>query len=149
MGFTTNLLYISPRVLLDIARGFNKSINLKKNKKKSLDEIAAPWVDKIIGALPTEVTCWRSAEGKPIDDPLEIRILAFALLLDTWLADICLRKARDRSNLGMLALLEDYWDLLQSNHHFILRYTLVEQDPAAVKAYAAQKQTNQRLRSKA
>ncbi len=88
------MLEISPLVLLDIARGFNKSINLKSNKKRPLDAIAAPWIDKIIAELPPEASRWKMPDGKIIDDPLEIRLLAFSLLLDTWLSDICLRKAR-------------------------------------------------------
>ncbi len=127
--------FINNLELLNITREFNRSLNLKKNKNRPLDVVAGPWVDKIIEQFPREVTQWKSLDGKLVEDPLEIRMLALSLLLDTWLTDIFLRKARDRSNPGMLRLLEDYWDVLQSNHNFILRYILVEQDPKAVRAY--------------
>ena len=152
MPFSTGLS-IDVQELLAIARGFNSSIHVKKNKKKPLDEVASPWVDEIIARFPKELTHWKSINGEEIDDPMEIRMLALSLLLDTWLTDICLRKARDRSNPGLLALIEDYWAIQQDAHHFILRHILVEQDPAAVKAYSAAvkacaEKQKKRLRSK-
>ena len=127
---------LSNKILLGIIRKFNDSLPKHFQGEATLDylldEAALPLADTIYRAMGH----WHRVNGECVQDVgFEIIMLAKSLILSGWVADIYLRKARDRNNPNMVYRYREWKDKLAELISFIYSEVMSSEDTKAKEAF--------------
>ncbi len=137
----------SPAWLLERSREFNGDIHRAFWEEGLPLECIGHHVRVIAERLYREQPHWHQFRGPCMRDiPFEVNMQALALLACTWVADIYLRKARDRDGPGMASRCGQWRNLLTATLDHVEHEVASSRDPDAKAAWKRDRRPTNRWR---